>query len=92
MYVRYLGSQERDASSVSPEVEEGGLVAEKTELITIASPIGAVQLVDRSEQHTQIDRRKCNREPMHNSIREVTLTTPTHLAAILSTTIKHDTE
>lgn len=49
----YLGSQERDASSVSPEVEEGGLVAEKTELVTIASPIDAVQLAGCSGQQTQ---------------------------------------
>lgn len=45
LYVPYLGSQERDASSVSPEVKEGGLVAEQTKLVAIASPIAAVQLI-----------------------------------------------
>lgn len=58
--IHYLGPRERDASTVSPEVEEGCLVAQKPKLVAVASPIEAVKLIGCSEEQRQSDGRECN--------------------------------
>jgi len=47
---RYLGSRKRNASSVSPEVNEGCFVAQKSKLVAIAPSVGAVQLVQATKR------------------------------------------